>query len=259
MRALLISDLHCGHWGGLTPPEYWYPTDDADPIRRHFARIQRIMWRWYEKVNPAFGPFDALICNGDAIEGKGERSGGKELLTADRRAQCQMAAKAIRLAGAKRIHIIRGTPYHTGKEEDWEDVLAGMVDAEDVTNRGWYEHEGVVTECRHRVSSSIIPHGRHTAPSREAMWNALQAERGLQPHAHIMARSHVHYHIYNGDARRVVFTTPALQADTDYGSRMMSGTIDLGVMVIDIDGPRRYRWRAELMDMQFLAARTRAL
>lgn len=255
MRLVILADTHCGHLSGLTPPAYQC-APDAPGRRGKFASIQRAMWDWYAARLDALQPIDRLICNGDMIDGQGKRSGGTELITSDRDEQCDMAEQAIKHTRAPVVHMIYGTPYHTGQEEDWEAVLAASVGA-DIASHEWYDAGGIIIDCKHKVSSSIIPHGRHTGPARDALWNALWAERELQPRAQIFIRSHVHYHTYCGDPRQLIMTTPCMQAHTKYGSRQCVGVIDLGFIVIDIE--EEYAWHAEMMDMSFMAARAKRL
>ena len=252
MRVVILADLHCGHLYGLTPPGW--QIKDGNERRDKIAVIERAMWDWYSERIDALRPVDVLICNGDMIDGKGARSGGTELITTARDEQIAIALEAIEYVNAERIHMIYGTPYHTGTEEDWESVLADVCGA-DIGSHDWYEADGVVIDCKHRVSSSTIPHGRYTGPAREALWNTLWSERELQPKANIIIRSHVHYHVYCGDWRKLIMTTPCMQAHSKFGARLCSGLIDIGFIVIDItDGG--YVWRSEIMDMRPTAART---
>lgn len=221
---------------------------------RKFSEVQRVMWEWFCKETASLAPIDRLIVNGDAIDGKGERSGGTELLTSDRRVQCQMAAKCIEQVGARRVAIVKGTPYHTGDTEDFEEFLADQVHADRCGWHEWFDANGVIIDCRHAVSGSQVPHGRHTAIARAALWNRLWAERGVTPKADIIIRSHVHYHVYAGGAGWLAMTTPSLQAYTKFGSRMIDGTNDIGFVVIDVEDGGKWSWEVRLLDMQFAAA-----
>lgn len=252
-RILILADPHCGHMGGLTPPGFQFHPEDEDQVRAKFALLQRAIWDWYSATVARLQPIDTLIVNGDSIDGKGDRSGGTEQITTDRRQQVRMAAAAIGEARARRVYLIRGTPYHTGKEEDWEDVLAGEVGAAHIGDHDWFEFGGVTLDCKHKISSSIIPHGRYTALSRDALWNALWAERKLQPRAGIVIRSHVHYFVYCGDRDKLAITTPCLQGWSKFGVRQCSGTVDLGLIYIDIGEDGGFSWKPELMDLQFMA------
>ena len=128
-RVVIVSDFHCGHRAGLTPPDWQYQDNPRDKDLRKFAAEQRALWRFYLKQQAELKPVDVLIVNGDAIDGKGFRSGGTEQIVMDRAAQVEMAAECIMGWDAESIVLTFGTPYHSGQEEDWEAVLARQVGA----------------------------------------------------------------------------------------------------------------------------------
>ncbi|MDD5363391.1 MAG: metallophosphoesterase [Ignavibacteria bacterium] len=234
-RILIISDLHCGNRFGLTPPPWQYK--EREGYYHKIGAFQRSLWTWYSSMIDKIKsekPIDVLVCNGDAIDGKGERSGGTELLEADRNEQIKIAKTCIEQAAAKKIIIVNGTPYHTGKEDDFEATLAALLNAQ-YANHCHINVDGVRFDIRHKVNSSVIPHGRYTAPRREAVWSAMWGERGLSEKADFIIRSHVHYFTLSEDAATTVITTPSLQGWTKYGSRECSGIVDLGFLVIDCD------------------------
>lgn len=251
-RILIISDLHSGHRGGLTPPGWQYNKDDDANVRGKFGFLQATVWDWYVKTIKAIGPVDVLVVNGDAIDGKGSRSGGTELLTADWLEQVDIAADCLQVIDRKRTVIVKGTPYHVGQETDFEEVLADRVGA----TCGWHEWldaDGVVFDLKHKVGSSSVPYSRLTAPSKEGLWNLLWSERGMQPEADVIVRSHVHYFVYGGDGRKLWMTTPGLQGWTKYGSGACSGTIDIGMILFECD-KGAYTWKPILLDLQFMKA-----
>lgn len=253
-RLVIVADLHCGHRAGLTPPGKGYKPSDESETHRHFAELQAKTWRWYAKTLAALQPIDVLVVNGDAIDGKGERSGGTEQYELDRHEQAAIAARCVREAKARTVYVIKGTRYHVGEDEDFEDVLAGLVDAAHVGWHDWVDCDGVVFDVKHKTSSSIIPHGRFTGPARARLWNSLWAERGLQPRAQVVIRSHVHYFGYSGDQGGLVMTTPALQSwGSKFGAAECEGTVDVGLVSFDcLKGG--YTWHAHLMDMAWAAA-----
>ncbi len=206
-RMLVISDLHCGHVAGLTPPRWQIkPKQEKDvghTKREKFAGLQKESWDWYVRAVSRHGPYDVVVCNGDAIDGSASRSGGTELLTTDRQEQCDMARYAIRKAagGPKcKIFMTYGTAYHTGQEEDWEALIATDLNAAKIGSHEWIDCGGVVFDFKHHIGGSSIPHGRHTAVARDALWSDLWAARGKAPKSDVLIRSHVHYHQYCGDA-----------------------------------------------------------
>jgi len=250
-RVLVMSDLHCGHRVGLTHPGF---DRDTEPEREAIAwNMRRVIWDWFTSTTDSMGKIDVLIVNGDAVDGKGKASGGTELLTTDRNDQVEMAVAAINYIGAGAVFMSYGTPYHTGKMEDWEDAVAREAKrVEKIGGEDTIEINGLNINYRHYVGSSSIPHGRHTAVAKEKMWNALWGERGEYPAADVVVRSHVHYHAFCGGAGWLAMTTPSLQGyGTKFGGRRMSGTVDIGMVVFNIDKSGGYSWKPVLLRLPF--------
>lgn len=238
-RVLVVSDFHAGHEVGLTPPS-WNPEFEAD----HSSKYRSYMWKKYTESVEALKPIDVLVANGDLIDGRGERSGSVELITVDRRAQCRMAAECIKVAEAQKIIITRGTDYHVGNEESWEDLVADFTKAEigDIRN---VDVNGLLFNFRHHIGGSQTPIGRTTPLAREAAWNALWNVRQGFPLSDVIVRSHVHYHTYAGGPGWLAMTTPGLQGyGTRYGERRMSGLIDFGFVYFDVTSKEEFEWKS---------------
>ena len=114
IRVLLPGDLHCGHNTGLTPPAYQYKVIDNPETEEHrkrnkWALLQREMWDWYVRRIEELQPIDRMLVLGDTIDGDGAASGGTELMTTDRKVQCQMAIEALKLVKAKKTTMVFGT------------------------------------------------------------------------------------------------------------------------------------------------------
>jgi len=248
-RVVIISDMHCGNLYGLTPP-YWHDkVDDPD-----LAVMQGELWRWYAKTIDTLRPIDALIVNADCVDGRGERAGSVETLRLNRRDQCDMAADVINYVRAPNIGMTYGTPYHTGKIEDWEKDIAKDVQADKIGGHEWFTIGGVCFDCKHKIGSSSIPHGRFTAVAKERLWNALWAERGNNPTGDVIIRSHVHYFGYCGGSDWMAITTPALQAQgTRYGVRECSGLVDFGLLWFDVQDGEILDWKPELAPIEIQA------
>lgn len=246
VRVLAMSDTHCGHDLGLTHPE----ADPGPHLDGHKFEIRRSMWDWFVEATNRLNP-DILIFNGDAIDGKGRASGGTEQIESDRLRQTEMAAMILESLGDPKIYMSYGTPYHTGKEEDWEDVLARRVGAVKIGGEDNLDVRGVVFNYKHHLSRSGVPYGRFTSIARDRLWNILWASRGEYPLADIILRSHVHYNIICGEPGEwLAMTLPSLQGyGTKYGGRRMTGTVDVGFAIFDVyeKGVWRYevrKWRA---------------
>lgn len=234
-RVVAISDLHCGHVVGLTPPD-WQGGD--------FAKCQSAAWAAYCGILKSLQPIHLLMVVGDCMDGKGERTGGTELLTTDRNEQVAMSVECIRQARAASTVMVFGTPYHAGRDEDWEQQVANAVGARVIGSHEWPEINGLVFDLKHRLAASSVPHGRSTPLAREWLWNQLWAAREEQPRADIIIRGHVHSYNYVGGNGWLAMSLPALQlAGTKYGGRQCSGTVDWGVVSFDVKNRRDWSWR----------------
>ena len=264
-RIVCVSDLHCGQRVGLTHPDYqWDAGQRDDHIWRKCAQIQRECWKWYAAIAKRLRPIDVLMVNGDAIDGRGERSGGVELITADRAEQIEMAQGALEIWGTPHIAMTGGTEYHVGDKESWEGILAKKLKAK-IGDHEWVEvafgKKVVATfDLKHFVGGSQIPYGRATARKRELIWNQLWADAGLQPRADWIIRSHVHYceggFQFFGPRMVWALTTPALQAmGTRYGARRCSGLVDYGLIWWDFTEDGLYTWDVELATIPAQKAR----
>ena len=254
-RIVVITDTHCGHRGGLTPPGAQSPDDEGEldgtsaKKRAWFGKVQRICWDWYVKKIAGLRPIDCVVHLGDAIEGDGRRSKGVELIAADINEQIDMAEAVCRQARAKKYVFVNGTWYHT---EDFEQQIANRFPGAKIGDHEWLDVNGVTFDLKHFVGGGQTPYTRMTAPKKDDLWNLVWADRGEQPRADILLRGHVHYHEYmggyRGGKRWLVATAPALQGfGTIYGARQCSGTIDYGFLWFDIVNEREWSWQSEIL------------
>lgn len=250
-RLVVVSDFHCGHDVGLTPPDFNPIFKKNSPKR--FERYQKRVeyWTWFEKKIESLRPIDFLLINGDAVDGKGRRSGGTELITADRTEQVDMAAAIIKFIDAKKVVMAYGTGYHVGQDEDWEDAIARSVGAERISGQNTLDINGLKINYKHHIGASSIPHGRLTALAKDVLWNGLWAEHGEFPKANIVLRSHVHYFVFCGGYGWLGMITPALQGiGTKFGSRRVSGTVDFGFVHFDIEDNENFAWEPHILKLR---------
>lgn len=241
-RVLVISDFHCGHEVGLTPPK-WNPEYAAD----HMTQYRAYMWKQFATAVQALKPIDVLVCNGDLVDGRSEKTGGLELIVLDRALQAKMAVEVIKFCEAKKVFVTRGTDYHVGKEESWENLVANDLGAERIGDVINLDVEGLMFNFRHHIGGSQTPIGRTTPLARELVWNALWAQHKGFPQADVIVRSHVHYHSFAGFPGCLAITTPALQGyGTRYGERRLSGLIDFGFVYFDIANREEWSWKARV-------------
>lgn len=252
-RVCIYSDPHSGHRAGLTPPQWQYQFDSTDKTRNKYAAIQFEMWKWLSIKIKTLGKIDVLICNGDAIDGKGDRSGGTEQLESSMIVQSEMAVEVIKQFNADTVCMTYGTPYHAGKDEDFEAIIASAVNAE-IKSHLFLDVNGLIFDCKHKVSGSIIPHGRLTGINRDALWNTLwSAQKEVQPNSDIIVRSHVHYYAYSESMGKACLITPALMGfGSKYGARQCSGIVDIGFVTFDVWGKDRWTKTVHMLNSKLL-------
>lgn len=243
-RVVVVSDLHCGHIAGLTPPQFQEgtrePEDKWDEVTRLHNKADTVVketWEHYTRLAAELQPIDVLLVAGDCVDGTGDKTGGAELLEADPEVQQSMAAACLKVMRAKKIVIVYGTAYHVGhKGYDYENGVARRVKAEKIGAHDWPEINGLVFDLKHKIGRSSIPHGRATPMKRAALWNALWADEDLQPRARVVLRGHVHYFDYEGNSTHLGIILPALQAmGTRYGARECEGIVNWGLLHFDVD------------------------
>jgi hypothetical protein len=250
-NVLLTGDWHCGHVGGLTPSSYWKGfLDSENPVLKKNAVIQKHIWEFWEKIATS-KKWDVLLHLGDCIDGKGQKSGGNEQISTDRVDQIDMAVEAMKIAKAKKIMIIRGTKFHTGDTENFEDIIAKQVGAV-IKNHGFCKIEDVSFDLKHKVGGSSIPHGRNTAILRSRLWSMLWAERGMAPNSNILARGHVHFYTINQDFKYTNIYCPCLQWGSEFGEQQCEQTIDLGAIEITCD-KGHYNIIPHILDMSLMS------
>ena len=256
-RGIVIADPHCGHLAGLTPPSWQSKEHTKSKTKRNkWVVLQSEMWKHYKYLLKKFGPFDFGLSMGDLVDGAGHRSGGVELITSDREEQADMAVAVhdqVRLHANKGFSWVGvyGTAYHSGTEEDWENIVADRAGFKKIGSHEWIDVNGCIIDCKHHVGGSTIPHGRHTAVAKERLWSVLWAERALTPKANVILRAHVHYHAYCGGPGWVAMTLPALQGmGSKFGARRCSGLVDWGLTVFDIATDGSFDWHSETVQIE---------
>jgi hypothetical protein len=247
-RGAIIADLHGGHVVGLTHPDFDAKPNSLESPERALYELRRELYKWFMDEIKELGRLDFLIVNGDAIDGKGDKTGGTEELIIDRDLQCDNSSSIIDGINASKIYMTYGTPYHVGLTEDFENKIASDVGAVKIGSHDWLDVNGLIFDYKHFVSSSSIPHGRHTAIARDWLWSRLWAERGEYPKSDILIRSHVHYLDYAGGADWLGIITPALQwYGSKLGKRRMSGTVDFGFLHFDVTSKEDWTWHPHIL------------
>ena len=84
---------------------------------------------------------------------------------------------------------------------------------------------------------------------RAKLWNELNAVRNTEEQADLLVFNHVHYYTYAGDSRSAAVTCPALQLWTEYGELECEGSIDVGMLKVEIT-EEGISWEPLLMPLE---------
>lgn len=239
------ADYHSGHRAGLTPPAY--RSHD-----REWKKAESEPWRIREGIIKEVGTPDLLIINGDLIDGRGQATGGTELLTSSLTEQAEIAAACAMRWKAPRVMIARGTPYHTGwGGEDWEDLTAQVIKNEleamypgrarvEIDDQLFVTVEGITLDVKHHTGTTQTPYTGGTSVLRDKTWNEQWwLDGGGQPLADIILRAHAHFHEgywgIRGGKPWYAIRQPALQlASTKFGKKC-TRRVDWGLLVITLN------------------------
>jgi len=140
--------------------------------------------------------------------------------------------------------LCHNTDYHTSTQgDDWEQIIKDKAKIDKIGSHEWLDVNGLIFDIKHYLGSSATPYGRHTAISKEAIWNELWALTKQQPRADVIVRSHVHYFQHCGTSQKLAMTLPALQGmGSKFGARKCSGLVDWGVVLFQVTSKNDYEW-----------------
>lgn len=238
-RLVVLSDMHCGHCVGLTPPQFQGKFINEDVVKHNkYVKIQKSMWDFFSKEITTLNKekrIDILVSNGDAINGQNTKNSGVEEITTDRLKQVAIAKSVIDFVDSKSNIIVSGTDFHVGNSENFEQILAEQLDCK-FENHTWLDISKQVFDIKHHCASSGVPQGRYNPIAKEAVWASLWSETNLIPNpVKFLVRSHVHYFSLIQNSRMTALTTPALQGfGSRYGATRCSGLVDIGFISFDI-------------------------
>lgn len=250
VRLGVISDLHCGSKFGLTPPRWW-PRGGGAALPQ--TTIMRYLWRCWMAFVAACPPLDALLVNGDLIEGEASRRDALDAITDDVLVHQRCAEETLRMIRRKtrRLIIVRGTPAHEGKFFEAVEAAARALGAEPLA--GGYrtadevtlEIAGYLVHATHHMTRGAIYRG--TLADRTALLAAAVEGLGKAPKADLIIRSHLHMAYVGESYGRWVMLTPAWKVVTPWARRTLEhyralALSDLGAYVVEIDA-RGLRFR----------------
>ena len=257
-RIVVVSDLHAGSMYGLMPHAF----DTYDGVTKPQNAGQEYLWKCWEDFcwrTSQFDP-DAVIVNGDCIEGPQRKSNGFEVSLPSQDDQVDAAIKSLEALRARteraKWYFTMGTPYHVGEWGGAEEAIARALRGESYPSVGvgkycrealWLDAEGVVLEVAHHIGGASGFY-RLTALDREGQWSAMAAKDASKgvPKADLLIRSHVHFFGVGEHASKQMLTTPCWKLADRYSRKgsMHRFHPDIGGVFIEIDGEGKQRGEA---------------
>lgn len=239
----LVSDKHSGATTGLT----------STPKNT----VQKKLLKLYKEDCDWMGDVDYLVDLGDCIDGQDLKS--NDLTTDQVSKQIEDAANLMTMIKAKEYFLLAGTPYHVNAGAQSLDCLVVSLLNERGCKASYHQKlklqiaNWFYLQARHKIGSSGIPHGRHTAPSRSKTWDAVNAAirsnaTGKPVHlANLLVFGHVHYWTYCEDAQGAAITMPSYQAlGGKYGDSQCDGHVDIGMVKILVGEKGDWSWEKRI-------------
>jgi len=192
-----------------------------------------VLYDWLMATIEKLRPIDACCCLGDAIDGRGEKSGGVELVERDRNEQAKIAAGILLQTLAKSHYMVCGTPYHSGKEECWDRAVGELVFAEHIADKMRVDFNGTVVDMKHKVGGTSIPHGAFTAAAKAGFLSTVDSARGASDPASVFIRGHRHSYSLSKAKGQMHIVLPGLQVGSRFCDREVDGEPDVGVVLIE--------------------------
>lgn len=244
---VVLSDFHTGSEAGLT-------LEPKNILQKNLLAAYK------ENIDSCvreYGRIDAVIANGDLIHGKPDIS--TYYTESDLGEQTRLAFELLKLWGAKKYLILRGTPKHTRSKyegTEYENTIRDLMNTWKpkccyITTRvRAYSINGVKFNIRHKVSSSTTPYGSFTLLFKTVINEIIDIaikERNAELVPDVFIRSHVHYFTTAKRHGMLAITTPAWQAPyDDWGKRICEGSVDVGSIVFTIDKKGHYDYQEYL-------------
>ena len=232
MFVLVISDLHVGGTCALMPAGFIGSTGAEVSLNRGQQYLLRC-WEHFKKDLPQ--TIDALVINGDAVEGQNYADEARYLTEVDPSFQARAAAQLLaplldlvpEINGQKQVYMTRGSRYHVGRGGNTEEMVGAMIKAIPGKDRrfarSWLHLSnlatGVVFDIAHHQSFTI----RYRAMSLErevGFYLERVARQGeVPPENLVIVRSHTHvgYRRYEEDGRMAV-GTPCWKLQDDFAA-----------------------------------------
>lgn len=254
--VLILNDLHAGSVFGMLPPDF-HTSDDGTKGQNPG---QKYTWDCWSNLASVVGKMklDAIIINGDAIDGPQIKSRGQECSLVDLNDQERAAIQTIEVmtnsisagqSGKVPLYFVQGTEYHDGRgAENFENIAHKMGGVKYTgLGTGRYSHEvldldfdGVIINIAHHIGGGGgITRGNSL--DKEMIMSALAGKMGKFPKADCLIRAHMHFFCHVEHASKHGVIAPCWQLQTRFMRHrsVYQMVPDIGAIIVHIDPKRK--------------------
>lgn len=248
-RGIVVSDLHCGSFYGLLPPNFL----TFEGVPKILNAGQEYLWQcWLDFANRVedFQPHFVLV-NGDVVDGMQRKNHGSELSLTNWKDQREAAVKSLKVLRSvtrkAKWYFTQGTPYHVSHFGEAEEDIAEAMSATAYPSVGSGKlcrevltldvDSGFLLQAAHHVGFASV---YTTTPLEKERQASKAAGRNLS----LQIRSHVHNHteVMKGGCR--IVTSPCWQLQTRFARKSSVDRLlpDIGGLFIEIDKGKSHVW-----------------
>jgi hypothetical protein len=232
-KILVIADSHCGGRRGMLPPNYYYPDRD---LHLEQSRVQEFTYERWHIMCKTIGHVDAVICNGDMVEGLNRKGGGIDILVPDIMVQCDIGRVLLNEIDTDRFIFIQGSKYHVDDNPSADEMLCKMMNGEWYGFFGDVMFDNITFNLQHYGPPSNRNSGGFTS-----MIAGIDELRLDGDECDIYIKSHTHMFKYAGGSNYLVVTTPCWKSLDDYCSTKNQKRPDNGYILFNVEGSD-YSW-----------------
>lgn len=240
---VVISDLHIGSTLALCPDM----TELADGS--HYLPNPVQAWIWEQWIafrchlkERLHGRRWGLVINGDLIDGVHHKT--KEVIHPDVGIQVKTAIEVLEPVAkdAAYTYVVRGTESHVGTSETAIGRAIGAMTAgkEHSAHHWLIDVNGCLVSAKHHIGSTARTWTRATALGASLANERLEALNARRDIPNVLLRAHRHVPGLYKDPSGMLIVTPAWQALTSYGWKVVPDAVPwVGGVILDWKGVRQ--------------------
>jgi hypothetical protein len=229
MFVLVLIDLHVGGTCAMMPADFRGSTGARVSLNSGQLYLLEC-WEHFKKSLPQ--TIDALVINGDAVEGQNYADEARYLTEVDPSFQARAAAQLLAplldlvpdIDGKKHVYMTRGSRYHVGRGGNPEEMVGAAINAipgpDGRHARSWLHlsnlTRGVAFDIAHHQSYTIRYRGMSLEREIGFYLERVARQGDVPPDNLVIVRSHTHvgYRRYEEDGRMAV-STPCWKLQDD--------------------------------------------